>query len=160
MVWGAISHCRLIFIEKDWGAGNAHANGTVSKGGTVTGQMMINYILPHLSSYRNAYKEHIRKVGIPKSFHPSNSPDLNLIKPIWKLLKERVYSHRPRNSQVLRHCIAEEWEKLTVDKIRVYIGRMKQHCEAVLAKKADLILHEFSKGSRRLAYAICAPKQV
>lgn len=102
MVWGAIS-----YNKKDWSQGEPRLKGRVLKGGTVTGKVMTEQILPHLASFRDAYEDeqislgmamymedsagaHRLKLwiealilaGLPRSYYPANAPDLNPIEPI------------------------------------------------------------------------------
>ena len=54
MVWACIIPLvkgPLVFIEKDWGAGEPRPNGRVSKGGTVTGRVMREKILPYIRRF-------------------------------------------------------------------------------------------------------------
>ena len=45
---------------------------------------------------------------------PPNSPDLNPVDyAMWGALQERVYIHKPRNIEELRHAIIVEWGKLS-----------------------------------------------
>ncbi len=67
---------------------------------------------------------------------PPQSPDLNPIENIWRILKQRVKSHRPRTSQELRKAIEVEWERISIDEINDYIlgskhmrSRMQECCE-------------------------------
>ena len=36
-------------------------------------------------------KRKCKELGIPFAFHPSNSPNLNPIKPLWDLLKRHIW---------------------------------------------------------------------
>ena len=49
---------------------------------------------------------------------PANSPNLNPIKNVWRLLKYRVGKRFPKTDEEVRQYIEEEWERLQVDALR------------------------------------------
>jgi transposase len=51
---------------------------------------------------------------------PSNSPDLNSIENIWRLLKIRVQKRWPSTKEEVTQYTNEEWDKLSMDDIRKY----------------------------------------
>jgi len=63
---------------------------------------------------------------------PANSPDLNPIKNVWRLLKYRVGKRFPKTDEEVRQYIEEEWERLQVDDFKKYIDQMHERCEAVI----------------------------
>ncbi|CAI9569483.1 unnamed protein product [Staurois parvus] len=42
------------------------------------------------------------------------SPDLNLIKQLWGIVKRQVEHHSPSSIQALKEVILEEWKKVDV----------------------------------------------
>jgi len=56
---------------------------------------------------------------------PPNSPDLNPIKNVWKILKSRVKQWKPRNAEELREAIKAEWKAITA-----YSGRQEVNSAA------------------------------
>ena len=46
---------------------------------------------------------------------PLNSPDLNPIEALWKMMKERIAQRRnkPRMEEQMQQAIREEWDKIT-----------------------------------------------
>lgn len=64
---------------------------------------------------------------------PPNSPDLNPIENLWRLLKSRVRKRYPKTKEDLRRCIEEEWARISPQEIRRYTGNMNERCRAVLA---------------------------
>jgi hypothetical protein len=63
---------------------------------------------------------------------PANSPDLNPIKNVWRLLKYWVGKQFPKTDKEVRQYIEEEWERLQVDDFKKYIDQMHERCEAVI----------------------------
>jgi len=73
--------------------------------------------------------------GIDKMYWPANSPDLNPIENVWRLLKQRVAKRFPRSLVELRQCIEEEWAALELSIFARYIGNMKERCQDVVDAK-------------------------
>jgi transposase len=48
---------------------------------------------------------------------PANSPNLNPIKNVWRLLKYRVGDRFPKTDEEVRQYIEEEWERLQIDAV-------------------------------------------
>ena len=73
--------------------------------------------------------------GIDKMCWPANSPDLNPIENVWRLLKQRVAKRFPRTLAELRQCIEKEWAALHLSDVARYIGNMNERCQAVIDAK-------------------------
>ncbi|KAF8608480.1 hypothetical protein BDV93DRAFT_434675, partial [Ceratobasidium sp. AG-I] len=69
--------------------------------------------------------------------HPPNSPDLNPIEPIWKILKERVARiPESRNSaDSLWKAVKAAWDSITVEEINKHTGKMSAQVVAVAKAK-------------------------
>ena len=52
---------------------------------------------------------------------PANSPDLNPIENVWRILKSRVKLHHSMTHQQLRDAIEEEWDRIEQWEIDEYI---------------------------------------
>ncbi|KAF7505508.1 hypothetical protein GJ744_000755 [Endocarpon pusillum] len=58
------------------------------------------------------------RLGIQWEMNPPNSPDLNPIETIWRIIKQRLKSRGVIFEEaVLRRAIQEEWDKITLDEI-------------------------------------------
>jgi len=70
-------------------------------------------------------------------YHPSSSPDLTPIEPVWHELKTiiRARPHPPTSIEELKAAVLEAWDALSLDDIDKYIRRMPDRVEAVLAAK-------------------------
>ena len=66
---------------------------------------------------------------------PSNSPDLNPIENLWKLVKRNVEKRRLRNLDDLLVFMAEEWDIISDDIIKNLINSMETRCKAVIEAK-------------------------
>jgi transposase len=57
---------------------------------------------------------------------PPQSPDLNLIKNVWKILKQRVKLRKPTTKEELKAYLEEEWERITLEEInKLILGAQK-----------------------------------
>ena len=70
---------------------------------------------------------------------PSNSPDLNLIKNVWQIIKNNVEKRMPQNVDELARFMVEEWEAIPQEVVNNLISSMKDRCESVLEKNGDRI---------------------
>lgn len=66
---------------------------------------------------------------------PANSPDLNPIENVWRVLKQRVSKRSPRTLAEMRRYIEREWTALRLEDVRGYIDSMKERCQAVIGAK-------------------------
>lgn len=63
---------------------------------------------------------------------PAQSPDLNPIENVWKLLNERTKKQNPSNVAELWNYLKEEWEKISVDECKTLINSCGRRCQAVI----------------------------
>jgi transposase len=72
---------------------------------------------------------------IPKDHWPANSPDINVIEPVWAVLKDNVYGREPRTVDALKRIIREEWAKLDLSFLRNLVDSMPRRFAAVVANQ-------------------------
>ena len=66
-------------------------------------------------------------------------PELNLIKNIWRIIKDNVEKRISNNVGELMKYMCEEWDKVTQRVINNLIKSMKSRCELILEKNGDRI---------------------
>jgi transposase len=146
MIHGSISGSqkgKLVVFEKQWGK--------------ITAAVYTQFVLPSIYQF---YREVMAEVGflrailmedgasvhtakLTQSWHlyhgiiqmkwPANSPDLNPIENVWRLLKYRIGRRFPKTEVEVRCFIEEEWAKLTIQDFEKYIREMPERCKAVIA---------------------------
>jgi transposase len=146
MIHGSISGSqkgRLTVFEKQWGK--------------ITAAVYTQYVLPAIYGfYRSVEAEvglmrailmednaSVHSANLTRSYHtyfgvirmewPANSPDLNPIENVWRLLKYRVGRRFPKTAAQVRQFIEEEWANLQVSDYEHYINEMPDRVEAVIA---------------------------
>jgi transposase len=79
-------------------------------------------------------QEWFKNNKIPILDWPANSPDLNPIENVWKLLKDNVQKREvfPKNVVELKTALEEEWAKLDVSLFYEVINSMPRRIDAVL----------------------------
>ncbi|RPA96043.1 hypothetical protein L873DRAFT_1695872, partial [Choiromyces venosus 120613-1] len=72
----------------------------------------------HNSDFTNLER---RKEGIEKATWPANSPDFNLIKHIWRLMKMRILHHhgskRIQTLAEMKMVLQEEWLEIAMKRL-------------------------------------------
>jgi hypothetical protein len=88
-------------------------------------------------SHRSKVAAKAQLEGLEQIKHPLDSPDLNLIEPLWNVLKNCVMdipgSHNPLDK--LWDACQQVWDGITVDKINTHTGKMDDRVAAVKAAK-------------------------
>jgi transposase len=63
---------------------------------------------------------------------PPNSPDLNPIDNVWRLLKHRVGRRFPTTDETVRQIAREKWDNLQPSHFQKYIDTMEERVQAVI----------------------------
>jgi transposase len=132
----------LVVFEKDYGKVAAEvytkhvlsgvykeARELVAKGGSMWTIIMEDNASIHTANLTQASHKSIK---INRMKWPANSPDLNPIENVWRLLKERIGKRFPRTDAEVRQFLEEEWNRLTLDDFVHYIKSMPEHVQAVI----------------------------
>ena len=82
-----------------------------------------------------ATKEWLKKKHIKVLEWPSQSPDLNPIKNLWRELKLRVAKRQPRNLKDLERICKEEWTKIPPKICANLLKNYNKRLTSVLANK-------------------------
>ena len=72
----------------------------------------------------------------------AQSPDMNPIENVWKLLNERAKEKNPRNVEELWTNLKGEWEKISVDECKTLICSCSRSCQAVVECKGLYIKYK------------------
>jgi hypothetical protein len=74
---------------------------------------------------------------------PSQSPDLNPIENLWRLIKTRLSKRlrKPPNLDVLFEIVKDEWKNIPQDSIDNVLNSMPQRCREVIAARGGSIAY-------------------
>ena len=143
MMWGCMAHGRLGPLLR---MGKGERSGVDYVNSVLSGPLWDLYM--ELSEKRGlvAVMEDgapIHRAGIAKRFrdnhkmeslpHPAQSPDVNPIEHVWRMLKIRVNQRkeRPKNLDELWKIIQEEWEKIDIGFVNSLVRGMPRRAKAV-----------------------------
>jgi hypothetical protein len=83
----------------------------------------------------NKVKQAKKRLGIQWESNCAESPDLNPIESIWRIVKQRLKNRGPILEPAdLRRAIEEEWDKITLEEINRAISTMPERVTAVLER--------------------------
>ena len=66
---------------------------------------------------------------------PAQSPDLNPIENLWKIIGETVMARKPTNVADLWQKLQEEWNKITPEQCAKLVASCGQRCAQVIQNK-------------------------
>ena len=75
------------------------------------------------SHHTKSTQEWLQRNCVESFSHPSSSPDLNPIEPLWKTLKDeiRARSNPPTNLDELKQAVREAWDQITSNEINCHV---------------------------------------
>jgi transposase len=134
----------MVIFEKEWGRINS--------------QVYCDKILPYINDFYYYMEQHpevrfmrtilmednapIHTSRLTRAHHeqyrmlqmhwPANSPDLNPIENVWRLLKYHIGKCFPKTDVEVQQYIEEEWAKMDLKDFIKYIESMPARCQAVI----------------------------
>lgn len=66
---------------------------------------------------------------------PSQSPDMNPIENIWKILKKRIRDRQPKDLCELKRFAIEEWTEIPVKTCQAHVANYRKRLSALIASK-------------------------
>jgi hypothetical protein len=90
----------------------------------------------HTSTLCKKWKE---DKSIERMDWPSNSPDLNPMENLWRILKYKVANLHPKNLKELEVAIHLSWSELPTKLAQKLVGSMFNRIQRVLEEKGDSI---------------------
>lgn len=87
----------------------------------------------HRSNAPKAWRE---SRSLVKLEWPANSPDLNPIENVWRLLKDEVQCcNRPKNVEQMKIALEAAWQGISAEKLESLVSSMPERIKAVLKAK-------------------------
>lgn len=90
----------------------------------------------HMSKLAKKWK---KDNSIDRMTWPSNSPDLNPMENVWRILKNKVRKRHPQTKSQLEEAIKEEWNQLPKNLAWNLANSMPTRLNQVLQRKGDSI---------------------
>jgi hypothetical protein len=147
MVWGCIAYNQkgpLFFMPKDQRSGKDYVElvmegpllGFYSEMCEERGLVMVmeDGAPIHRSNVAKQFQD---SYSLQTIYHPAQSPDMNPIEHIWRLLKERVNKHPQISANVkqLKEALLEEWDLIDMETINRLIESMPERVKALQEAK-------------------------
>ena len=71
---------------------------------------------------------------------PTNSPDLNPIENLQKIIKDLLRHHNmPKNKQEMIQLIQQVWDEVSLDQLRCLIANMPNRMRAVIQQAMEVL---------------------
>lgn len=135
-----------------WGCITSHSNGPLLlfDKGSINGDTYRDQVVPLIHQFKKSISipilmedgASIHRARATRALHqelqilqmiwPANSPDLNPIENVWRLLKYRGGRRFPKTEEEARLYVQEEWDKITVQDFKHYVSSMRERCLAVI----------------------------
>ena len=142
MVWGMISSAGVGPIVSFHG----NINASVYK------ELLRQHALPHLrkrtvetpifmqQDSASCYKAKnvlifLEEEEIPVMKWPPQSPDMNLLENVWKIIGEKTQNRNPQNIDDLWGFLKEGWKSITTPFCKKLVGSCGQRCNEVIQYK-------------------------
>lgn len=145
MVWGAFSgffKSPLVILPQGERT-SEHFVRTVYEG-TLSGLYFMHDIPERITLMEDGAPVHRGKIatswreahGIKKFDWPPNSPDLNPIENVWRIVKDKLRHYdRPRSSQEMIQTVTTVWNEVSEDELFRLISSMPDRLKAVIEAK-------------------------
>ena len=76
-----------------------------------------------------------RREGVEVMDWPAQSPDLNPIENVWKILGQRSKARNPKTTEELWLALKKEWNLISVEEIQNLIASCSRRCQHVIKTK-------------------------
>ncbi len=86
------------------------------------------------ASTRNPVRVYKEGIDLHYYANPPTSPDFNPIENVWRMLKQRVKSHKCTTKAQLKRAILQEWALISQESIRNYIREMPMRMEQCIER--------------------------
>ena len=83
----------------------------------------------------NSVKTFLSEADVTVMGSPAQSPDMNPIGNVWKLLNERPKEKNSRKVKELGTNLKGEWEKISIDECKTLIRSCSKRCQAIIESK-------------------------
>jgi len=145
MVWGAFTgfdKSPLVFMPQGERTANDFVNNVYE--GTLSGFFFMHDAPQKLILMEDGAPVHRAKApqlwrqayGIPKLQWPPNSPDLNPIENLWKMVKDLLrYYKKPRNKEEMMQTIQAVWDDVSLEQLQKLIATMPNRIQAVISTR-------------------------
>uniref|UniRef100_A0AAQ5XGI7 Tc1-like transposase DDE domain-containing protein n=1 Tax=Amphiprion ocellaris TaxID=80972 RepID=A0AAQ5XGI7_AMPOC len=70
---------------------------------------------------------------------PAQSPDLNPIENLWKIIKRKMENHKPKNKANLFELVQQEWAAVTAEQCQKLVESMPRRMAAVIRNNGYVI---------------------